>query len=232
MKLMKYVRLTLTLLVFSIGIANAQQNTDYVDLGLPSGTLWATKNVGAKNPWDSGSDFQWGEIRPKTFYDWSTYKYSKKNPEYEGIWDWSLEYLLTKYCNISKYGNNGFTDGLLKLIPADDAATMNMGSSWRMPTRDEMDELTMHCNWEWTNDYNGSGVGGFIVRSKVNSDKHIFLPGKESKSWGTYGYYWSSSLSTEDPRCAFCLDFEETKFRTRKVLRYSGSPIRAVRKYK
>ena len=91
----------------------------YVDLGLPSGLLWATCNVGADNPEDYGDYFAWGETQPKdVVYYWSTYPYC--NGSYN---------TLTKYCNNSNYGYNGFTDDLTILLPEDDAATANSGSA-------------------------------------------------------------------------------------------------------
>ena len=87
---------------------------EYVDLGLPSGTLWATCNVGAETPESIGSYFAWGETSTKADYDWSTYKYCNGS-----------ENTLTKYCNDANYGYNGYSDELVVLQPEDDAATAN-----------------------------------------------------------------------------------------------------------
>ena len=89
---------------------------DWVDLGLPSGLLWATRNVGANSPEDYGNYFAWAETSPKSVYDWDTYIYTCGN--------WGD---LTKYCDNSNYGCNGFTDNLTILQPGDDAATANYG---------------------------------------------------------------------------------------------------------
>ena len=86
----------------------------YVDLGLPSGTLWATCNVGADTPEGYGDYFAWGETQPKDVYNWSNYQYCNGSHDQ-----------LTKYCNNSSYGYNGFTDNLTTLQPGDDAATAN-----------------------------------------------------------------------------------------------------------
>ena len=95
---------------------------EYVDLELPSGTLWATCNVGATNPEDFGDYFAWGETEGvnsgKHDFEWSTYKYYKINGNVEG---------LTKYCSNSRYGYEGFTDSLTVLAFTDDAATANWG---------------------------------------------------------------------------------------------------------
>jgi len=168
-------------------------DNDYVDLGLPSGTLWATCNVGAQNPWDYGDYFAWGETEPKDDYSWSTYKYCNGSSS-----------TMTKYCNKSDYGYNGFTDELTVLQPEDDAATVNMGSNWRMPTEAEILELYDDCDWEWTSNYNGTGVAGRIVKSRNNSNS-LFLPaaglryGADLVYAGSSGRYWSSSLGTDGP---------------------------------
>ena len=100
---------------------------EYVDLGLPSGTLWATCNVGASSPEEYGDYFAWGETNGynsgKTYFDWSTYMYCKGS-----------ENTLTKYCYTSNYGYNDFRDTLTELLPEDDAATANWGSDWQIPT--------------------------------------------------------------------------------------------------
>lgn len=177
-------------------------DNDYVDLGLPSGTLWATCNVGAQNPWDYGDYFAWGETEPKDDYFWATYKYCNGSSS-----------TMTKYCNKSDYGYNGFTDELTVLQPEDDAATVNMGSNWRMPTEAEILELHDNCDWEWTSNYNGTGVAGRIVKSRNNSNS-LFFPaagyrgGTGLNGAGSYGDYWSSSLDSDDPRSGRGLDFD------------------------
>ena len=98
---------------------------EYVDLGLPSGTLWATCNVGADNPEDFGDYFAWGETEPKDFYDWSNYKYGN---------------CVDGFYELSKYYDD---DGLTVLEPGDDAVRANWGNEWRMPTKEEYDILTL-----------------------------------------------------------------------------------------
>ncbi len=183
--------------------AKWMEKTEYdVDLGLPSGTIWATCNVGAQNPWDYGDYFAWGETEPKDDdYSWSTYKYCNGSSS-----------TMTKYCNESSYGYNGFTDYLTVLLPEDDAATANLGKDWRMPTQAEIQELHDNCDWEWTSNYNGTGVAGRIVKSRNNSNS-LFLPaagyrsGTGLYSAGSYGGYWSSSLDTDAPDYGRDLDF-------------------------
>ncbi len=142
---------------------------DYVDLGLPSGTLWATCNVGAQNPWDYGDYFAWGEVTTKDYYDWDTYTY-RDSP-------------------------------LSTLDAAHDAAIVNIGSDWRMPTQAELQELYDNCDWEWTSNYNGTGVAGRIVKSRRSSSS-IFLPAAGRRYNGEViwaddaGYYWASESKT------------------------------------
>ena len=96
----------------------------YVDLGLPSGTLWATCNVGASSPEEYGDYFAWGETEPKNDYNWSTYKYCKGSST-----------TMTKYCTSSSYGT---VDNKTELEPSDDAATVNWGSNWQMPSLEQL----------------------------------------------------------------------------------------------
>ena len=114
----------------------------YVDLGLPSGTLWATCNVGAETPEGYGDYYAWGETEPKTTYNWSTYQYANGT---------SLDDLqLTKYCSQFFFGYDGFTDNLTTLLPEDDAATVNWGAGWCMPTADQWGELLDNTSIAWT----------------------------------------------------------------------------------
>ena len=171
------------------GTANGHE---YVDLGLPSGTLWATCNVGASKPEGYGSYFAWGETKPQSSntYDWSTYKYAN------GAYD-----KLTKYCSKSGYGNNGFTDDLTTLQSGDDPATANWGSGWRMPTKSQWDELLSNTTNQWTTK---NGVAGRLFTSKKNGQS-VFLPAAGGR-WdgelyyaGSNGHYWSRSLITDIP---------------------------------
>ena len=175
------------LVTLKVTILYRKEGFDWVDLGLPSGTLWATCNVGASKPEEYGDYFAWGETKPKSTYDWSTYKWCKGS-----------ETTMTKYCTDSDYGYNGFTDNLTELQPEDDAATANWGSNWRMPSRDQIAELIngSYTTSEWTQ---LNGVNGRKVTSKSNGNS-IFLPVAGSRWYEAYdagrlGYYWSSSLN-------------------------------------
>ncbi len=170
-------------------VKNNGYNHEYVDLGLPSGTLWATCNVGATKPTEYGDLFAWGEPTPKETFTWENYKWCNGNYN-----------TLTKYNSKSKYGT---VDNKKVLEPQDDAATVNWGNKWRMPTTKEQYELVEGCDWEWTDNYEGSGVAGRIGKSKHNGNT-IFLPaagyckdnGRNYEDKNKTGGYWSSSPSS------------------------------------
>ena len=143
-----FVKVTETTTVYILNYAYSFH--EYVDLGLPSGTLWATYNVGANSPEEYGDYFAWGETQPKDTYTWSTYQYAN------GGSPWGNPNL-TKYCANSQYGYNGYVDDLTILLPEDDAATANWGSNWRMPTQEEWWELGSNTTHTWTTQ---NGVNG------------------------------------------------------------------------
>ena len=171
---------------------------DRVDLGLPSGTLWATCNIDANKPWGSGSYFSWGETESKGIYEWSTYQYCNGS-------DTSL----TKYCNDANYGYNGFTDSLFVLQPDDDAATVIWGPDWRTPSHEDWQELLDNTTHTYTTSSNGTK--GFLFRG--SNGNSIFLPVTDFRPSSTYpgyynnGYYWSSSLGAESPNNAEVFTF-------------------------
>ncbi len=190
-----------------------------VDLGLPSGIKWASCNVGAKTPEGYGKYFAWGEVSRKKDYSWSTYKYANGSNT-----------TLTRYCNDTTYGNNGFTDGESTLEKGDDAALLNWGLAWRMPTEAEWSELISNCTWTWTTQNN---VNGYLVTSKTNSNS-IFLPAagqyrdRKLLNEGSYGYYWSSSLSSEVPYYAWRVLLSPTSYAGEGSYRYRGNSVRPV----
>ena len=165
-----------------------------VDLGLPSGTLWATFNVGATSPEEYGDYFAWGELEPHyadghsqdspcsdwrdgySGYDWANYKWVK-----DGGCDWSE---INKYTiDDGEYGiwydwdveNDNFNfigDNKIVLDEADDVAAQKWGSKWRMPTYEQIIELKNNCYWIWTNNYNDTNVSGCMVyKVKRDEDK-------------------------------------------------------------
>ena len=218
-----------------------KQNHEYVDLGLPSGTLWATCNVGADSPEDYGLYFAWGETQGysndvlsdgKTAadshsFDWSTYKYC--NGSFS---------TLTKYCNNSSYGYNGFTDDLTELLPEDDAATANWGSESCMPNRAQLYELinSSYTTTAWTT---LNGVYGRKITSKVSGyvGNFIFLPAagyrhdSSLNGAGSGGLYWSRTLDTYILGGAHDLWFGSDDIRTNSsyISRCTGHLVRPVR---
>ena len=167
----------------------------WVDLGLPSGLKWATCNVGATTPGDYGNYYAWGETEPKDDYSWATYKYA-----WGGYRD-----ALTKYCDDARKGDEGFTDNKMTLEPMDDAAHVNWGGKWRMPTYTEMQELLDNCTWTKTKKFHTSV---YQVTSKTNGNSIFFsFPGYRDYD-GLHngeGYYWSSSLGEGVPSAAWYL---------------------------
>ena len=137
---------------------------------------------------------------------------------------------MMKYCTESYYGT---VDSLTTLLPEDDAATANWGSAWRMPTREEQDELREGCDWEWTKDYNGTGVSGRIGTSKTNGNT-IFLPAAGYRYCGSLnfvgssGNYWSSSLYTDYSDNAYELNFGSSNIDWFSDVRQDGLSVRAV----
>lgn len=192
---------------------------EYVDLGLS--VKWATCNVGATKPEDYGDYFAWGETEPKSTYDWSTYK-----------WCLGSHNTLTKYCKLSEYGT---IDNKTILDLSDDAARVNWGGSWRMPTYAELEELRENCSWTWVCQ---NGVYGYRVTSKKQgyTNKSIFLPAASFcgyDSWhynvGSYGSYWSSTLLHFLPaNRAWELSFKSESEFTQCGRRCLGQSVRPV----
>ena len=193
---------------------------DWVDLGLPSGTLWATMNVGANSPEEYGDLFAWGETTPKDVYDWSTYMWSKGS-----------DHTLIKYCTSSSYGYNGFVDQKTELDPEDDAAYVNWGTSWCIPTLDQMYELKDECTWTKKT---LNGIYGCLVKGPNGNT--LFLPaagcqkGDALENVNSWGYYWSSTLRTGAPNNANILYFYSNNPLRADVYRQNGYSVRAVRR--
>lgn len=224
---------------------DGKMHDEYVDLGLPSGTMWATCNVGADSPEDYGDYFGWGEtaVQSSTTYSWGTYKWMAS-----GHNDWRF---VTKYTyqdgqtSGSWYNDNdeyigttvdGVTYKNLKTLEAaDDAATVCWGSKWCMPTQAQFAELisTDNTTTTWTTE---NGVNGLRVTSKSNSNS-IFLPAGGSLEDGeyyrrdVYGYYWANEFGTDGSSDYSCrLRFNSSESSAESYYnRYSGHTIRPVR---
>ncbi len=194
-------------------------NTDtkeYVDLGLPSGTLWATCNVGASSPEECGDYFAWGETASRSIYSWRTY-FDAVNGSSE---------------NFNKYYNDG---GMTELLPEDDAATANWGSKWQMPSHDQIVELCddNSTESEWTT---LNGVKGMLIKSKTHgfTGRSIFLPAagyfdeEMLCSAGLEGYYWSRSLDKTMSWGAYSQRFDMNEFSWGSTNRFCGNLVRPV----
>lgn len=193
-----------------------------IDLGLPSGTKWACCNVGANFPAEYGDYFAWGEITSKSSFTWYNYKWCLGGDNYN----------LTKYCNDSDYGT---VDGRTELESEDDAAYVNWGTEWRMPSLSQIYELLDNCTSEWTT---VNGRGGYVFKSNING-MAVFFP---AAGWpnnkggvdevGTGGNYWLSSMSKNFRQdYALILGFRYGNMGMLTVAYYSrkwGSSVRAV----
>lgn len=195
-----------------------------IDLGLPSGTLWASCNVGATKPEEYGDYFAWGETQGynsgKRDFSWSTYKWCNGSSS-----------SMTKYCDKGSYGNKGFTDNKNELDLEDDAAYVNWGSQWRMPSKEQQDELREKCTWTWTT---CKGTKGYLVKGKNGNS--IFLPaagwcdGTSLGNADSNGVYWSRSLYTSIPNGACYLYFYSGDVGWSGGNRYCGQSVRPVRR--
>lgn len=190
----------------------------WIDLGLPSGLLWASCNVGATAPEEFGNYYAWGEVESKRDYSWSTYRYGDGSER------------LTKYCNNPNYGLNRYTDTLTTLEPEDDAATALIGDGARTPTRLDWQELMQNTTYAWTTE---NGVNG--CRFTGTNGNSIFLPAAggwtetEFFGAGDFGDYWSSSFEWGSPYNAWDLLIKSDVQSMGTYERCYGYSVRAVR---
>ena len=164
---------------------------EFVDLGLS--VKWATCNVGAEKPENNGGYYAWGEIRSKVIYSWKNYRFRESGNSYSDI-------------KFSKYDGDVYSAILHKKVnkitldKADDVANVKWGGNWRMPTKEEIEELNWNCDWVWTTQ---NGVKGVKITSKVEgyTDRSIFIPAAGYRTdsrhlfAGESGEYWSSTNS-------------------------------------
>lgn len=179
----------------NVSITVSDAVPEYVDLGLS--VLWATYNLGALEATGQGGCYAWGELTPKTMYDWTTYKWGNNTDGF------------TKYCFDSRYGKDGYVDDLSVLEPADDAARALWGDRWRIPTADEWAELInpKKCTWTWIDNFESSGVAVYKVTSNIPGFENqcIYLP-VSGFAYDDYYYfanearYRSATLSTTGAR--------------------------------
>lgn len=240
---MKHLLLAIILLS-CINTANAQiQDDDYnpkaIDLGLPSGMLWADRNIGYNTQEiDHGIYYTWGGIisypdndsAPRAF-TWGTYKHGKGKRE------------LTKYCTDSSFGTK---DGKTQLDSEDDAVQMYgkthsmkfkvviWDDNWRMPTEKDFEELMEKCTWTWEDH---SGFGGYRVKGPNGNS--IYLPaagycqgGGAPIALGNTGCYWTSTLCADFPCYAYSIIFDEESIAWNNGSRYIAYSIRPVKNKK
>ena len=178
MKQFILVTISSVCLNFALDISASNANNDnkvlggheYVDLALPSGTLWAKFNIGAQNEKDPGSFYAWGETKPKdhTKYTQAFYKYNKAETYLNQIKVKKTRYKITKYSNSSSWG---VVDNKKELESTDDAAIINWGDFWCMPTEDQLRELICECQWEQI------GTNGKTLYKVVGkNDNYIYIP--------------------------------------------------------
>ena len=205
-------------------IHNKIKQLEYVDLGLPSGTLWANMNLGATSETDYGDFYMWGSTTPNTaeecnwtnapFNNGSSYYYKKYFISHKSEW-------------LDDKGN---------LKPEYDAVTQIMGGEWRMPTKDEIQELLDNTDNEWIKDYNGTGVKGRKFTSKTDTSKYIFIPaagycgGGSVNDVGISGSVWGSSLYALTPSGAWRLGFSSGYCSMYGSSRCYGRSVRGVMK--
>lgn len=200
-----------------LGGGPAQNNHEYVDLGLPSGTLWATCNIGASKPEEFGDYFAWGETAPKAIYTWETY-----------MWYNGTNGTMTKYCTNSSFGT---VDDKTELLPEDDAAYVNWGKTWRMPTQEQCIELSNNCTWTWTT---LNGVNGHFITGPNGNTMFLPAAGDHYKDKlgdvGSYGQFWSRTLNSNSPYAAYILFLHSYGLSGINANdRYLGFSVRAVR---
>ena len=194
--------------------ATYSNNHEYVDLGLNSGTMWASMNIGAASAEQAGEYFAWGEIESKGAYTEASYK-------------WFSESQISKYC--CKAASNSTIDFESTLNAEDDAAATRWGANWRMPSFTQVLELINYCTWE---PMDMNGVFGYnVVGPNGNS---IFLPangvitGENLDGENTMGGYWSRTISEENDTDAFSLSIDEDNVRFNRASRVLGMNIRPV----
>lgn len=180
------------------------------------GPLWAEFNVGASSPAGTGAYFAWGEVQPKTCFGWSRY----------GLCD-GVNTKLKRYCTLPEYGK---VDGRSRLEMSDDAARTLLGDGWKVPSKQEWEELVSRCDWTWTT---LDGANGYRVRG--NNGNEIFIPatgyysGDYLKECGYFGYYWTADADSELPYFAWDFYFQQVHCGCYRGGRDNGRCIRALK---
>lgn len=199
-------------------LTGVENNREWVDLGLS--VKWATCNVGADKPEDSGFFFAWGETRPKADYSLENYQFLRSGNTINSA-------MFSKY---NTKAERGAVDNRTRLELSDDAARSIWGGNWRLPTLEEQDELKTKCTWTWITQ---NGTPGYKVTSKINGNS-IFLPaagyrrGTTLVEAGIKGHYWLSTLKTDNPYFSYRLTFSSTVLGPANSYRCDGFSVRPV----
>ncbi|MBR0502891.1 MAG: hypothetical protein IJJ77_06570 [Paludibacteraceae bacterium] len=225
-------------------ISGEEFKHDYVNLGLPSGRLWATCNIGASIPTQQGNYFAWGEkITRSNEYCFSNYKWAQC--VYPGALEYLIKYSTTplwhddpiKFDSMGEpiyiahwEGHEYQLDHKSALETSDDAAT-NWSNLWKMPTKKDFEELMEGCYWKWANSFNGSKACGKVGISKTNNNV-IFLPINDMVSYqfdnNDNGYYWASEIDEKNNDEAYALTFNPNEMNVSSISRCKGLSVRAV----
>ena len=202
------------------GSAHSTTSGQWVNLGLPSGLLWYSVNIGATSPGDYGDYYAWGETQTKSVYSWDTYTYVDYDSEND-------TFTLYKYNTSSSYGT---VDNKTTLESSDDVATQVLGNGARIPSADEWLELLDNTTAEWT-----AVNGVYGCKFTAANGNSLFLPaaggrnGSDLDCVGSYGYYWSASLIEDYPYGAWRMFFYSDCQRVGGYYRGYGQSVRAVR---
>lgn len=197
-----------------VKVLKADEPVQYVDLGLPSGNLWATCNLGATKPEEYGHYYSWGETTPKNAGSHNDYAYWDKNTS-----------KFTKYTPKAEYAVT--IDGMSTLLPEDDAASVALGTGWHTPTPADFKELIQYCTLRRHTQRNGV-YGALFTRN----GHELFIPAAGFKTpsiiqEGKYAYCWSDSLSSTHLAYWFASGSEGCGVSGSD--RMNAAPIRAVR---
>lgn len=197
------------------------QNNEYVDLGLPSGLKWAKCNLGANKETEYGDYYMFGSTTPDTnrVCDWAHAPFNNCQEDYDNAY-------------FRAHKDEWFNgDGTLK--SQFDAATIKMGTGWRMPTQSDLQELIDGTTSQWIENYYGSGVNGRLFTSKTN-DNTLFIPASgirydlDTYFIGEYGYVWNSSFNSDYLGYAWFLFFGSHDIGIYDTRRFYSQSIRGV----
>ena len=198
--------------------------SQFVDLGLPSRTLWHKGILGETND-TFGYYYAWGELEEKQTYSWKNYKFANKCSEN-----------LTKYCNDIFAGDNEFRDDKEILDLCDDVAYLT-NPHYKIPTKKDFEELLDNCYYQWIDNDNASGI---VYRSKINGNELFFPAAGYINEYGQIikrqkiGLFWASEITSfdddipESPEYAYCLSIEQASNAITTTSRALGLQIKPI----